>query len=72
MWDVEPLLRNDTGIGRNTRAVSGQRLGKHVPAAADTNTTIELFSMWSVLSCYKQVTRLEFNYFFTRVCEERT
>jgi hypothetical protein len=28
-------------MGRYTRAVSGQRLGKHVPAATNTNGTIE-------------------------------
>jgi hypothetical protein len=38
---VEPLLRNDREIVGYTRAVSGQRLGEHVLAAADTNGTIE-------------------------------
>jgi hypothetical protein len=39
--------------------VCGQWLGKHVSTATDTNTTIdEMFSMWSVLRCYKQVTKL--------------
>jgi hypothetical protein len=57
---VEPLLCNDREIGGYTRAVSGQRLGKHVPTATDTKATREkLFSMWSVSRCYKQGTRLE-------------
>jgi hypothetical protein len=30
---VEQLLRNDREMGEYTRAVSGQRLGKHVPVA---------------------------------------
>jgi hypothetical protein len=37
---VEPLLCNDREMGGCTRAVSEQRLGKHVPAATDTNATI--------------------------------
>jgi hypothetical protein len=28
-------------MGSYTRAISGQRLGKHFPAATDTNATIE-------------------------------
>jgi hypothetical protein len=36
---VEPLLCNKCEVGVYTRAVSGQRLGKHVPAATDTNAT---------------------------------
>jgi hypothetical protein len=36
-------------------AVSDQKFGKQVPAAMDTNATIEeLFSMWSVPRCYNQ------------------
>jgi hypothetical protein len=39
-------------------AVSGQQLGKRVSAATDMNATMqELFSMWSMLRCYKQGTR---------------
>jgi hypothetical protein len=39
--------------------VSRQRIGKHVPLAMNTNTTIELlletvFSTQSVQSCYKE------------------
>jgi hypothetical protein len=33
------ILCNDREISKYTRAVSGQRLGKHVPAATDTNAT---------------------------------
>jgi hypothetical protein len=63
---MEPLVCNDREIGGYTKAVSWQRLGKHVPAATDTNTTIEeMFCMWSVLRCYKQGTSLAFK--LTRV-----
>jgi hypothetical protein len=41
MWRVERLLCNDNEMGKYARAVSGQRLGKYVPAATDTNATIE-------------------------------
>jgi hypothetical protein len=34
-----------------------ERLGKHVPAATDTNATEELISAFSVLRCHKQGTR---------------
>jgi hypothetical protein len=34
---VEPLQRNDREVRKYTRAVSRQRLGKHVPAATDRN-----------------------------------
>jgi hypothetical protein len=37
---VKPLLSNDREMGAYTRAVSGQRLDKHVPTATDTNATI--------------------------------
>jgi hypothetical protein len=46
-------------MGGYTRAVSGQRLGKHIPAASDMHATGTVFSTWSVLRCYKQGTRLE-------------
>jgi hypothetical protein len=32
-WRVEPLLCNDREMDGYIRAVSGQRLGKHVPVA---------------------------------------
>jgi hypothetical protein len=38
---VEPLLRIDRERGEYTRAVSGQRLVKNVPATTETNATIE-------------------------------
>jgi hypothetical protein len=52
-------------MDRYTRAVSGQRLGKHVPVARQqilNNATVRLqqwvlFSTWSVPRCYKQGTR---------------
>jgi hypothetical protein len=47
-------------MGGYKRAVSGQRLGRHVPAATDTKaTTKEMFSIWSVPRCFKQGTRFE-------------
>jgi hypothetical protein len=33
MQRVQPLLCNEREMGGYTRAVSGQRLGKHVPSA---------------------------------------
>jgi hypothetical protein len=39
---VEPSLCNDHEISNYTRAVSRQRLGKHIPAATDTHATIEV------------------------------
>jgi hypothetical protein len=36
--EKQPLLAN----GSETTFVSGQRLGKHVPAATDTHATIEV------------------------------
>jgi hypothetical protein len=52
---VEPLLCNDREVGGYIRVVSGQRLGKRVPAATDTEATVEeLCFMWSVQRCYKQ------------------
>jgi hypothetical protein len=68
---VEPLLCNDREMGGYTRAVSGQRLGKHVLIATDTKATIkELFSMWSASRFYKQGTRLELSLFATttKIC----
>jgi hypothetical protein len=35
------VAMNDREMGGYTRAVSGQRLGKHVPAATGTNATVE-------------------------------
>jgi hypothetical protein len=49
------LLCNDREMGGYIRAVSGQRLGIHVPAATDANATMtHIFSIWSVPECYKQ------------------
>jgi hypothetical protein len=41
MERADPLLRNERETDGYTRAVSRQQLGKHVPAAKDTNATIE-------------------------------
>jgi hypothetical protein len=47
-------------MGGYTRAVSGEQLGKHVHTATDRhNNRRAVFSMWSLLSCCKQGTRLE-------------
>jgi hypothetical protein len=40
MERVEPLLCNDHEISKYTGAISRQCLGKHVPAATDTNATV--------------------------------
>jgi hypothetical protein len=70
---VEPLLCHDREVGGYTRAVSGQRLGRHVPVARQkirNNATVErnngraVFSMWSVPRCYKQGTRLELSHIY--------
>jgi hypothetical protein len=41
MRRVGQLLYNDREMVGYTRAISGQRLSKHVPAATDTKATIE-------------------------------
>jgi hypothetical protein len=33
LWRIDSLLSNDHEMGGYTRAVSGKRLGKHVPVA---------------------------------------
>jgi hypothetical protein len=38
LWRIDPLLSDDSV----TATVSGQRLGKHVPAATNTHATVEL------------------------------
>jgi hypothetical protein len=58
--EKQPLLMN----GSETTLIFRQWLGKHVPVAMDMCETIEVlletvFSTWSVLRCYKQLTRLE-------------
>jgi hypothetical protein len=37
---VQPLLRNDREMGGYTKAVSGERLGKHVPVARQQTLNI--------------------------------
>jgi hypothetical protein len=52
---VEPLLCDDREIGKYTRAVSRQRLGKHVPAGKNRRAAIEILlgvSTWSVPRSY--------------------
>jgi hypothetical protein len=41
LWHEEQLLSNDREMGGYIRAVSGQRLGTHDPAATDTNAKIQ-------------------------------
>jgi hypothetical protein len=41
MQRVEPLLCNDREMGGYTRTGYGQRHGRHVSTATDTNATIE-------------------------------
>jgi hypothetical protein len=46
-------------MGGYTRAVSGQRLGKHIPAATNQHATIQVLlgvSMWSMSRSYKEDT----------------
>jgi hypothetical protein len=65
---VEPLLCNDLEIGGYTRAISGRRLGKYVPAATE-----ELcFLCGPCRDIIKHETRLEFSEFCTGVFDERT
>jgi hypothetical protein len=59
MWRVERLLCNDQEMGGFTRAVSGQRLGKHVPVVMQqiiNNATVGL-QQWK--SCVFYVVRAE-------------
>jgi hypothetical protein len=42
LYRVESLLFNDREMGGYTKAVSGQRLSKHVPAVTNRRTTIEV------------------------------
>jgi hypothetical protein len=44
---VKPLLCNDLEVGKYTRTVSRQRLGKHVPAAKNQRATLEV-----LLECF--------------------
>jgi hypothetical protein len=55
----EPLLCNDREVSKYTRAVSGQWLGKHVPATTDTHAITEVllntvFPTRSVQRGYKE------------------
>jgi hypothetical protein len=60
-----------------TTIVSGQWLGKHVPAATNTQATIELVlqngvSTWSALRHYKQGTKSVVRELCIRGCENNT
>jgi hypothetical protein len=41
LWSVQPLLCKNRQMGGYSKAVSGQRLGKHVAAETDMNATTE-------------------------------
>jgi hypothetical protein len=78
---LELLLCNEREMGGYTRAISRQQLGKHVPMLGtrflimqwlDCNNGRAVFSMWSVLRCYKQGTRSVDGQFCMGVCEEGT
>jgi hypothetical protein len=57
---IEPLLCNDGEMAEYTRDVSGQGLGKHVPAATETSVTIEyLCSLCGPCRDIKQGTSLD-------------
>jgi hypothetical protein len=62
MQRVEILLCDDRDVGKYTRPVLGQRLGKHVPVArqqilnnatVDFNNRTVVFSTWFVMRGYK-------------------
>jgi hypothetical protein len=56
---MRPLLCNDRVMGGYTRAISGQRFGKHVPVASKqirNNATVGL-QQWK--SCVSYVVRAE-------------
>jgi hypothetical protein len=67
LWRIDPLLDNACKkMGGYTKAISGQRLGKHVPVARQQilniatvgrNNESAVFSMLSVPRCYRQGTR---------------
>jgi hypothetical protein len=60
-------------MGGYTRAVSGQRLGKHVPAATDAHATEERrFLRGPCQDVISKRQGLELSQFCTGVCEERT
>jgi hypothetical protein len=60
-------------MGGYTSTVSGQRLGKHVPAATDMNATIEeLCFLWGQCRDFISKRQGQFNQLCTVVCEERT
>jgi hypothetical protein len=59
LWCIDPLLGKDLETNGVMQPVSRQRIGKHVPAATNTFTTIELllktvFSARPVQSVYKE------------------
>jgi hypothetical protein len=76
---VEPLLCNDHEMDGYTKAVSGQRLGKHVPVARQhiLNNAIVGSQQWN--SCFlcvpcQDVIRKgqgQFSQFYTGGCEDR-
>jgi hypothetical protein len=53
------LLCIDREIGKYTKAGSRQRLGKHVPAAKNTQSTIEVFLGYISGNCVFHVVHAE-------------
>jgi hypothetical protein len=52
--EKQPLLGNDRDRGGETRAISRQRLGKHVPAETNKATMDTRFSVRSMPKCYNR------------------
>jgi hypothetical protein len=68
-------------MGGYTGAISGKRLGKHIPVARQqslNNATVKcnnrraVVSMWSMPRCYKQGKRLDQVQFCMGRCEEKS
>jgi hypothetical protein len=59
MWRAGQLLGNDREMGRYTREVSGQRLGKHVPAARKQFPDIATVGLQQWMSYIFYVVRVE-------------
>jgi hypothetical protein len=56
---VEPLLCNDSEVGRYTGAFLDNGSVNTFPQRYERNTKRVVFSVWSVPRCYKQGTNLE-------------
>jgi hypothetical protein len=81
MWRTDLLLCTDCQMSGYKQSVSGQRHSKHVPiamqqilnkATVGRNNRRAVFSMWSVLRCYRQGTKSADSKICMGVCEEMT